>query len=120
MYPVKLVSFLVVGGKRGGVRLYLDNVYVHLMVTLMTPIRAIDSLTNSIYGLPAHTEFQGRNPGVLPGQDIVRALWPTQDMETFPVLSLMRKEEIVSVMWAQHVAKWSATATSLTAWTSIM
>ena len=52
--------------------------------------------------------------------DIVRALWSTQDMDTVPVLRLMRKDEIVSGMGAQHLAKWSATAISLTAWTSIL
>ena len=56
------------GGKRGGGRLDLDDDYVHLPGTFDDPFEAMDSLTNGIDGLPAHIEFQGRNPGVLPGQ----------------------------------------------------
>ena len=38
------------------------------LVLLTTPFEALDSLTNVIDSFPAHIVFQGRNPGVLPGQ----------------------------------------------------
>ena len=78
----------------------MDN---HLPVTFHDPI------------LSSRVEI----PASCRAKDIVRALWSTQGMETFPVLSLMRREESVSDMWAQHVARWSAIATSLSVWTSM-
>jgi len=68
VHTIKSTSVIKVNlGSGRNKKIDLDQDYVHLPGTFQDPFDALDSLNNGIDGLPAHIEFEGRNPGVLSG-----------------------------------------------------
>ena len=80
----------------------MEDDYVHFPGTFDKPFEAMDSLTNGIDGFLPILSSRVEIPASCRAKDIVRALWPTQGMETFPVLRMI----YIAVLW--YVYKYPA------------